>query len=572
MGHRWIVGWALACAQVSAGVVWADQPRWMVLGRNGAVASDSSYASEAGVEILRARGNAIDAAVAVSFALGVTRPYSTGLGGGGFMIIRSADGAVTVLDYRETAPAAATKDMFLSSAGEGASKKWNPSLYGHRAVAVPGLLAGMDEALKQFGSMPLERLMAPAIKLARGGYAVDEHYVRQTRDVLEVYEEHPGLRDRCSYVYRTHLREGRPRAVGEQLVQPALARLLEEIGKHGAGFFYGGPVAMGVGREMRGHGGIITEADLAGYSVRQRAPIRSAFRGYEVITMPPPSSGGIALVEALNILETFDLAALHRGDAVRAMHYQIEAMKHAFADRARWLGDSDFVSVPQSFLTSKLHARRLASRISDSARGGLDWYGAASLPNDAGTSHFCVVDRFGNYVVATETINTEFGSLVAVEEWGLILNNEMDDFVSRPGEPNVYGLIQADRNAIAPGKRPLSSMTPTIVLKDGAPHLLIGASGGPRIISSVLNVLVGIAEYGWSLEEAMRALRPHHQWRPDQVYFDSDPSEGVGQRLARFGHRMATRRKTGVVQAIMKTPGGWLAASDPRKRGRPAGY
>lgn len=535
------------------------------------VASDSAEASKAGFEIIEAGGNAIDAAVAVSFALAVTRPYSTGLGGGGFMIVRFADGGVVVQDFRETAPAASTADMFVRAV-KADPKKPAPSLCGHLAVAVPGLVAGRCHALAQHGTMPLARVIAPAIRLARSGFLVDDDYVDATRKVLLLYERHPSLEESCRYVYQTHLQSGRLRAAGDRLVQPELARLLEAIARDGPGVFYDGPVANAIAREMKTHGGIVTEKDLAEYRVRMRDPIRWTYRDYELIGMPLPSSGGVVLAEALNILETFDLPAIAKRDPGVAIHYQVEAIKHAFADRARALGDADSAAVPIGRFVSKAYARELAGRLNPDKASAIDEYGVVRVPDDSGTSHFCVVDRFGNVVVSTETINTSFGSLAAIDEWGLILNNEMDDFVAEPGKPNAYGLLQSNRNAIVPGKRPLSSLSPTIVLKDNEPFLLLGASGGPRIISSVLNVFLGVTDFGLSIEKAILAPRPHHQWRPDQVFFDTTPSQETSRALTDRGHRLSVKRKTGIVQAILRDKDGWIGASDPRKGGRPAGH
>jgi len=546
-------------------------PPWIALGKNGMVASDSVYASRAGLEILKSGGNAVDAAVAVSFALAVTRSYSTGLGGGGFMIVHFADDRVVVQDFRETAPAAATEDMYVQ-AGKADPSGPAPSVVGHLSVAVPGLVAGRCEALSRYGTVPLETVTAPAIRLARDGFPVDRDYCGATRDVLETYQRHPTLMGSCRYVYETHLRGGKTPSPGAKLVQPELANLLEGIAAEGADFFYRGPVSKALTREMTKHGGLITGEDLAGYRVREREPIRSTYRGYEIIGMPPPSAGGVALAETLNILDAIDFASVVRTDPILAVHHQVEAMKHAFADRARWLGDADFARVPVTLLMSKKRARQLAAKLDPNQTAVAEAYGTAIVPDDAGTSHFCVVDRWGNVVVSTETINTTFGSLAAVDEWGLILNNEMDDFVSEPGKPNAYGLVQSKANAIAPGKRPLSSMSPTIVLENGEPFLLLGASGGPRIISSVLNVLLGITDFDKSLERAIRDLRPHHQWQPELVYFDTDPPDEIRLGLTKRGHTLSNTRRTGIVQAILRTKNGWEGASDPRKGGQPAGY
>lgn len=546
---------------------------WVATGTQGMVASDSLYASQAGVQVLRAGGNAFDAAAAVSFALAVARPESTGLGGGGFLIARLAgDGRIVLLDFRETAPAGAKPDMYVE-AGRDDPAGPPPSRYGHLAVAVPGLLAGRVQMLEAYGTRSLAEVIAPAIRLAHEGFEVDQHYVKACAGVLERYREYPRLVDSCGYVYQVHLREGVLRRPGDRLVQPELARLLEAIATEEAEFFYRGPVAAAIEREMRAHGGVVRAGDLAAYRVTaNRQPIVSTYRGYTVIGMPPPSSGGICLAQTLNILETVDLPGIWQRDPSLGQHYVIEALKHAFADRARWLGDSDFTAVPVRLLTSKTYARQLARGIAPLRCQDVDTYGADVIPDDAGTSHFCVVDRWGNYLVSTETINTSFGSLAAVGEWGLILNNEMDDFAAEPGRGNAYGLVQSARNAVAPGKRPLSSMSPTIVLRNDQPYLLLGASGGPRIISSVLNVLLGVTDFGRSLPQATEALRVHHQWRPDEVFWDRSPPDPLVRDLTARGHRGSKQRRTGMVQAILVDGAGLIGTSDPRKGGVPLGH
>lgn len=546
----------------------AGDVSWIARGENGMVAAGSRDASRAGLEILRAGGNAIDAAVAVSFALGVTRSYSTGPGGGGFMIARFADGRVVVQDFRETAPAAATADMFVRATKSGAIRA---SRVGHLAVGVPGLVAGRCQALAQWGTLPIDRVLAPAIRLAESGFAVNENFVRTVRSVQEEFER-DALKERFAYLWRTHLHGGHNWNVGEVFTQPALARLLRAIAKDGPPAFYRGPVAKAIAQAMTQHGGLVTERDLAEYRPRLREPIISTYRDYSLILMPPSSSGGVALAQALNTLEVLGYASVVKRDASLAVHYRIEAMKHAFADRARWLGDDDFVAVPTRRLLSKSYARGLAEMVHPDHAFDVERYGSLAMPKDAGTSHFCVADQYGNVVVSSETINTSFGSFAVVDEWGLILNNQMDDFTTEPGKPNAYGLIQSQANAIAPGKRPLSSMSPTIVLKGNRPMLLLGASGGPHIITSVLNVLLGVTDAGLSLEEAMLAVRPHHQWQPDEVLFDRAPSSDLTDALTERGHRIAVKRRTGIVQAIRRTDRGWVGGCDPRKGGEPAGY
>lgn len=547
----------------------AGHPPWIIEGAHGVVASDSPQASQVGAEILQSGGNAFDAGAAVSFALGVARPYSTGLGGGGFMVARTRDGRVIVLDYREVAPSAATPDMFRT-ATERHPTMLPPSRYGGLAVAVPGTLAGWAHTLENLGTMNLKRVIAPAERIAREGFPADDHYVASAGNVLNTLNEVPSLRAQTSYLIETYLGGKDAIRTGQTITQPRLAMLLERIGAEGVEYFYNSEVAGAIESTCGKWGGIITAADLSAYRPVERDALIVNYRDLQLITMPPPSSGGIALAETLNILSTMDLAGVYRQDVAFARHLQVEAMKHAFADRARWLGDSDFAKVPVEHLTSMKYATELAERIRTSGPAKVESYGAAQLLDDAGTSHFCIVDRWGNIVSATETINTEFGSLVVVEEFGLILNNEMDDFTADPGQRNAYGLVQSQHNAVAPGKKPLSSMTPTIVLKRGEPFMALGASGGPRIISSVLNVFLAVVEFGLSPREAMLLERPHHQWTPDEIFFDRAPEAALKRALQERGHTVSDDRRTGIVQMIVRSGDGWLGLSDPRKGGQPA--
>lgn len=541
---------------------WAA-PEWIARGKSEMVATDSEHASEAGMQILEAGGNAIDAAVAVSFALAVTRPYSTGLGGGGFMIARMANGETIVQDFRETAPLASTPDMFVKAQAANPDGP-PPSRYGYLAVAVPGLVAGRCQALARWGTMPLARVLQPAIELAREGFDVDEDYVRASREALQAYEKHPSLKETHTYVFALHLRNGLLRPVGDTLKQPELSRMLESLAAQGPDFFYRGPVADIIEMHMMGYGGVMTPKDLAHYQVLTPEPLTSTYRDYKLILMPQPSSGGIAVAETLNILENLDFAEVWKKDRGLATHFQVEALKNAFADRARMPGPKP------DRLMGKSQAKQIAGKISRDKTASIDSYGISIL-KDEGTSHFCVVDRHGNAVVSTETINTSFGSLAAVGELGLILNNEMDDFTAEPGKPNAFGLVQSTDNAPKPGVAPLSSMSPTIVLKDDKVHLLIGASGGPRIITSVLNVMLQILDGGATLEEAMLAPRPHHQFDPDEVSFDREAPKDITDALAKRGHKISDKKKTGIVQAILRDGDGWIGAADPRKGGKPVG-
>ena len=565
--------WTIVSCLIGAMSLSAEPPSvpWVLEGKEGMVAADSPYASYAGLLALQAGGNAIDAAAAVSFALAATRPDSTGLGGGGFMIARMADGKIIVQDFRESAPAAATPDMFVKAVAKDPDGP-SPSQYGYLSVAVPGLVAGRCEAVAKWGTLPLAKVLEPAIDLAKRGFSLDHHNGTARRRGLKLLEKNPPLEKYGSYIRDTFFDLPKGDRAAQRVKLPGLTATFEGIARDGADFFYKGPVAKSLADAMKKNGGIITESDLASYKVISREPLRTTYRNYEIIGMPPPSSGGVALAQALNMLEVVDYASVVKKDAALGMHYQIEALKHAFADRSRWLGDADFAQIPVAALTSKAYAKKLAGRFDAAKVIAVEQYGSASLPDDAGTSHFVVADKHGNVVVSTETINTDWGSFVTLPEWGLIFNNEMDDFVSEPGKPNAFDLVQSDRNAIAPGKRPLSSMAPTIVLKNKKPYLMLGASGGPRIISSVLHVMLAVLDRDMPLGRVLVDPRPHQQWQPDEVYFDRDADEALVESLRSRGHKVSSERRSGVVQAILRARNGWIGASDPRKGGRPKGY
>jgi len=554
-----------------------SQP-WAKVGRLGMVASDSAYASRAGAEVLRSGGNAVDAAVATSLALAVTRPYSTGLGGGGFFMFRLAKtGEVFVLDARECAPAAATPDLFTKS-----RERWpgDPPLsrFGGLAAAVPGLLAGHAVLLERFGTRPLKDLVEPARTLAEDGFQIDADFRGAIRSTLQQIESRPGLSKRAAALRRALLFDGRVPEIGAVLVQPQLARTLRALSAHGLAHFYTGDMAAGLVRAVQQDRGVMTVDDLAAYKPVWRESIRVQYRErFDLFLMPPPSSGGICIAEALNILERWDLRTLHRKDPGLAAHLTVEAMKHAFADRARLLGDADHADVPVAVLTGKAHARRLAARINEQSVADSAAYGEAGpmlgLPEDGGTSHYCVVDRWGNIVSATETINTGFGSLLYVDSLGIVMNNEMDDFTTESGQVNAYGLRQSDANLVGPKKRPLSCMSPTIVLRDGRPFLAVGGSGGPRIISSVFQVLLNVLEYDLGPAEAVALPRYHHQWQPDVLYRNDCPANqpaitGLRQR----GHEISDQKRGAIVQAILIDADTLIGASDPRKGGQPDGY
>lgn len=565
----------------------ASDPPWIARGRAGMVAADSALASRAGAEILASGGNAFDAAIAVSLALAVTRPESTGLGGGGFMLAYvAADHRCVALDFRETAPASATVERYAALA-QSPPDGLSPSVYGAAAVAVPGLLAGHDEVLRRYATLPLTALAAPAIALAEDGFAADVTYARACADLLRHCDRRPALRRRFAPILDRFCRGGRPPAPGERIRRPDLAAALRLIAQNGADAFYRGPIGESLIKTISAAGGDMTLEDLRDYRPRWREPLRFAWREFDVVAMPPPSSGGVCLAMTLNILDGLDQRRLREPPPPGAIdahnaHLRIEAMKHAFADRARWLGDPDGGEIPLTRLISRAYAQRLAQRISPDGIAAADAYGTATLDalpaaDDRGTSHFCVADRFGNVVAWTETINDAFGSLLLAEPYGIVLNNEMDDFTTVAGRPNLFGLVQGGANRVRPGLRPLSSMSPTIVFDrvaaPGAPRpvLVLGASGGPRIISSTLHVLLGVLHDRRSLADAMSAPRPHHQWTPDRLYFDRPPPPELAAALQSRGHVLSDDRRTGIVQAIQILPGNeMIGASDPRKSARPA--
>ncbi len=555
----------------------ASTPPWSARSQGGMVASDSPEASQIGADVLAAGGNAFDAAVAVSFALNVGRPYSTGLGGGGFMLAYVAkENRYVCLDFREMAPAGATPDYFTrmrERRGDGPA----PSLYGGPAVGVPGQLAGLAEINRRFGSKSLSELIRPALALCRVGAAVDANFRDACQSTIALYKRHTQLRALAPHINRIFLSDELTAPdIGMRLPRPDLARALELIAKQGADAFYAGEIGAAVVAAANAYDGVLTSADLANYRVKERTPVRGVFGAFEVISMPPPSSGGVALLQALQILEAARGGEKRAFTPAEHMHLRVESLKHAFADRARWLADSDFVDVPLDLLTSREYAAQLAKRVDPQRAGASDGYGVEQLPEDRGTSHYCVVDRDGNVVALTETINATFGSLVVAHPYGIVLNNEMDDFVTESGAANLYGLQQSDRNLVEPGKRPLSSMSPTIVTRDNLPVLALGGSGGPRIISSVFHVLLNVIDIRLPLATAVESVRAHHQWRPDVIYFDRPAPEGAAA-LRGFGHEISNEHRYGVVQAIRIERDSDTAisalqgVSDPRKGGRPVG-
>jgi gamma-glutamyltranspeptidase/glutathione hydrolase len=529
-----------------------------VKAKHGMVASVDAMATEVGVDILKQGGNAVDAAVAVGFALAVTHPQAGNLGGGGFMLLRTASGRTTAIDFREMAPARASRDMFLDKQGNADSKL---SLTSHLASGTPGTVAGFALAAQKYGTLPLSTLLAPAIKLARDGIVVNDALA----DDLATYGKETLINhDNSRAIF--YKADGKPYQKGERLMQKNLARSLQLIAQQGPDAFYKGKIADEIAGEMAQHGGLIGKQDLAAYRAVERKPVSGTYRGYEVFSMPPPSSGGIHIVQILNILENFDLAKSGFGSA-DAMQVMAEAEKYAYADRSEYLGDPDFVKVPQQALTSKAYAKTLAQQIDvNKARPSSEIKPGKLAPYESNqTTHFSVVDKDGNAVAVTYTLNTYFGSGIVAGQSGILMNNEMDDFSAKPGTPNVYGLVGGEANAVQPAKRPLSSMSPTIVAKDGKTWLVTGSPGGSRIITTVLQMVVNSIDFGMNVAEATNAPRFHHQWLPDQLRVEKGFSPDTLRLLEAKGQHVKVMPAMGSTQSIMIGPDGTrYGASDPR--------
>jgi gamma-glutamyltranspeptidase/glutathione hydrolase len=541
------------------------------------VVSSQADATRAGVAILQSGGNAIDAAVAVAFAVGVTQPFSTGIGGGAFILIRTVDGEIVAIDARETAPAAATRDMYTR---EGVPE--NASIHGPLAVATPGLVAGLDLALREYGTKSLSECLQPAIALAEIGFEIGSYNARlmgfmRDRIRLERFPEtariqFPPLAD--------------PILPGWRLVQKDLAETLSRIAEEGPSAFYEGAIAEAIVAEMERRGGLVTAADLAGYRPVKRDPVHGSYRGLAIHSFPPPSSGGPLLMQMLNILEGYDLAERGAGSSA-SMHVIAESMKLAFADRAFFMGDPDFVEIPMARLVSKEYGAAQRARIDPPwfRRAPWNWFRgemairveAPGIPvEDHGTTHLSVTDRFGNAVAITKTINTPYGSGITARGTGIVLNNEMDDFAKAIGVPNSYGLVDLRGvNSVAPKKRPLSSMTPTIVERDGRVFMVTGSPGGSRIISSTLLSILNVVDYGMDVKAAVSAPRFHHQWEPDKLYVEPAVPADVVQGLRERGHTVeVSRRNWSAVEAILVDPETRVhfGGNDPRRDGLALGY
>jgi len=528
-----------------------------VRAQNGMVASVDAAATRVGVSVLKQGGNAVDAAVAVGYALAVTHPQAGNLGGGGFMLIRLKDGRTTAIDFREMAPAAASRDMFLDAQGNPDGKK---SLTSHLASGTPGTVAGLSMALEKYGTMPLDKVIAPAITLAKEGFIVNDALADDLKTYgSEVLPQHANSK-------AIFWKDGEPLKKGERLVQANLAKSLTLIAKEGPDAFYNGAIADQIADEMKKNGGLISKADLAAYRAVERQPVSGDYRGYQVYSMPPPSSGGIHIIEILNILSQFDMHQYGFGSA-DAMQLMAEAEKRAYADRSEYLGDPDFVKVPWQALTSKEYAKSLAAEIDiNKAKPSSEIRPGKLAPYESNqTTHFSVVDKAGNAVAVTYTLNTTFGTGIVAGNTGIIMNNEMDDFSAKPGVPNVYGLVGGEANAVGPKKRPLSSMSPTIVVKNGQTWLVTGSPGGSRIITTVLQMVVNTIDFGMNVAEATSAPRFHHQWLPDELRVEKGFSPDTLKLLAQKGQNVVVKPAMGSTQSIMIGPDGMLyGASDPR--------
>lgn len=526
--------------------------------RHGMVVSRDAAATRVGVAVLAAGGNAVDAAVASAFALAVTLPQAGNLGGGGFLLVRQPGGRPPVaLDFRETAPARAGRDLFVGSDGKVDTRL---ARHSHRSVGVPGSVAGYAEALQRWGSWPLDRVIEPAIRLARDGFAMPRTLARDIGAATERLYHWPQSR---AVVARP---DGSAYAAGERFRQPDLANTLALIARDGPDGFYRGPIAVAIADEMRRHDGLIDEADLDAYRTVVREPVRGSYRGVEIVSMPPPSSGGVLLIQMLNVLEGWPMAELGFGSA-DAMHRMAEAMRRAYADRFKHIADPAFHDVPLLGLASKAYAEALRTgidlrRATESAALGP---GEPDVYQSNNTTHLSVMDRGGMAVAMTTTLNFAFGTGIVAEGTGIFLNNEMDDFTAMPGAANGFGLVQGVENAIEPGKRPLSSMAPTLVLDGPATAIATGGQGGSRIITAVLQVLVNALDHDMNLAEATLAPRLHHQWLPDQLSLEDGFSPDTVELLKRMGHRVVVGRPGSTVQTARRVADGFRGIADPRR-------
>ncbi len=548
---------------VLASALQAGQP---VRARHAMVVAQEPYAADVGVAVLKSGGNAVDAAVAVAFALAVTHPFAGNLGGGGFMLVRLADGSTNFIDFRERAPEAASHDMYLDATG----KTTRDSLVGWRAAGVPGTVRGLELAHKKYGTKPWADLMKPAVDLATNGFAVSYSLARSLRldGTTKLLSQFPESK-------RIFLKDGQYLEADEFLKQPELASTLARISRNGAAEFYEGETADKLVAQMKANGGLITLADLKNYAALERKPLQGKYRDYTIITSPPPSAGGAGILQMLGMIEGSGYEKGGHGSA-SAIHYVAETMRRFYADRNEFFGDPDFVKVPLAGLLDPAYIAKRRASIDPLRATPSDQLGSGkpALGESSETTHFNIVDARGNAVALTYTLNGGFGNGVTVPGLGFLLNDEMDDFAAKPGEPNLFGLVQGEANAIQPRKRPLSSMTPTIVLRDGNLFMVLGAPGGSRITTAVLQVFLNAADFGMNAQEAVDAPRFHHQWKPDKLYLEEGFSPDTVQILKANGYDIDYSKA--VVNARMEAiliEKGWLqGGSDGRASGKAAGY
>lgn len=560
----WVFLLSLTLAILPAGLHAAS--RAPVAAENGMVVSAQHLASKVGVDVLKKGGNAVDAAVAVGYALAVVYPAAGNLGGGGFMLVQMADGRKDFLDFRETAPLAATANMYQDKDGNVVPKL---STHGHLAVGVPGTVAGMEMARELYGTMPRKALIAPSVALAEKGWVLERGDADLLKGVADDLVKDPAAK--AIFIKK----DGTPLGEGDTLVQKDLGKTLRAISDKGAPGFYQGPVAAAIVASSKAGNGILTQADLDGYKVRRLAPVESQYRGYGVISAPPPSSGGVVICQMLNILEAYPLKDWGFRSA-QSVHHIIEAMRHAYIDRNSQLGDPDFIKNPVERLTSKEYAAKIRAAIAPDKAGDSNILKPGTPPHEgSNTTHYSIVDTWGNAVAVTYTLNDWYGARVAAAGTGVLLNNEMDDFTAKPGVPNIYGLVQGEANAIAPGKRPLSSMSPTIITKDGKPLLVVGTPGGSRIITATFHTIINVLDYGMDIQEAVDAGRFHQQWQPDltniEIFALSPDTQALLQQMGhKFGPPQPANHVTAVLVGAPKVNGEpvgknrFYGANDPR--------
>ena len=565
-------GWGINSSNAVAQQATARQTDHTATSKISMVATVNPQATDAGIAALDAGGNAVDAAIAAALTLGVVDGFNSGIGGGCFILIRTADGKIMAIDGREMAPQAASRDMYIRNG----KADGELSQTGALASGVPGALAAYERAVREYGNLEFSKLLVPAADIAEKGFAISSEYEKWSRVTVDELRSDP-VASRILLKPPTKINgERQVYTKGEQLKQVDLARTYRQIAKEGIDWFYHGEFAERTGEWMKANQGILTAKDFANYKTVLRKPIRTTYRGYEIIGFPPPSSGGVHVAQILNMLESFDLKKLHASDPVKFNHVVAEAMKLAFADRAYWLGDSDYVKVPRGLLDKK-YAAALAARIDIDKTTAVTSHGTP--PGSDGdffgkhTTHVAAADKAGNWVAITTTVNTPFGSKVIVPGLGVIMNNQMDDFSIAPGQPNAFGLVGGQNNAITPGKRPLSSMSPTFVLKDGKPVMTVGAAGGPKIITQAVWAIVNHLDLGMSIGDTVARPRVHHQWSPDQLLVEDTLEHKTATGLTAKGHRIVRSDVVGISQAISYDANNkeFTGAHDPRAPGKARG-